>query len=94
MQSAERGFRTESFQIGSSKAGSSLGEGLQNGGIGGRNPRFGVDFEDFQTRFEVWEIEKHLAIEPSGASKRWIDGIDTVGRPDDDDLASRVQSVH
>ena len=94
MQRAERGFRTERFQIRASKAGSSLSEVLQNGGIGSRNPRFGVDSEDFQTRFEVWEVEKHLAIESSGASKRWIDGIDAIGRSDDDDLAARVQSVH
>ena len=94
MQSAESCFRTESFQICASKTGSSLGERLQNGGIGSGDPGFRVDFEDLQTRFEVGEIEKHLAIESSGASKRWIDGIDAIGGSDHDDLATRVQSVH
>ncbi len=54
----------------------------------------GVDLEDLQPVPGVRDADLYLAVETSRPAQRRVDGVQPVGRADDDDLASLLEAVH
>src|SRR5688572_25602369 len=53
-----------------------------------------MDFEDRFTSLHIGTIQRDAAIKTTGAQKRRVENVRTVGRSDDDDICIGIETVH
>src|SRR3989344_5047433 len=88
-----RTFVHEIFEISSRKTGSSLGNMAQTNTRFKRLP-FCMNLENCLALFDIRKIQNNSPVKPARAQERRVENIGTIGRRYDNDLISRLKTVH
>ena len=95
-QRPEGGLGGQGLQVGASVTRGPGGELRDERGGRPRRlcPAPGVDAQDLGAGRGVGQREQQLAVEAPRAAEGAVDGVDPVGRPDDDDGAAAVEALN
>ena len=92
---AEAGVAAKLHQVGAEEAVRALGDLVEKflRAVGQRHLA-GMDFQDLAAAGDIGRTDEDFAVEPARPAEGGVDGIDPVGRRNDDDGIDPLQPVH